>query len=119
MSEREQWLASLKVGDQVAVDNRPRWRGPRYWQTKVLKVTPTRITTGRGAYSRKTGVRIGEAGFLTPRRLVPLEGEAAEAIERHRLIERIDELSEDNRWSRVSTATLRAVLALLEGEEGA
>lgn len=99
------WLASLKRGDEVGVDNAI---------TRVYKVTATQIITQFSRYNRKTGRKIGAHGFRVSW-LHPVTDELREKVERTALLAN---LTHYRRWEEVPTATLRTVLNLLQRAAG-
>jgi hypothetical protein len=60
VNDKTEWIKTLKVGDEVAVDNSGRWYHNNYSVEKVLKITPTgRICLTDGKAYKPNGVEYG------------------------------------------------------------
>jgi hypothetical protein len=107
-----EWLASLKVGDKLAIDT-SKYSFTSYSKGTVTKVTPTQIHV-QGHYNepikfRKTdGYQIAGDRFY-PMKLVPLTDEVTDVWRRQKAKERIATVQ----WTTLPTEVLEAVLALI------
>lgn len=104
---REQWLASLKPGDEVAFG-----RGDSASIEKIERMTPAQIVIGRRRFWRKDGYVVGGYGF---ERIEPPTEEDRENILRRQLGRWLDGLMQYGRAKRsVTTAQLVAMKAAFD-----
>lgn len=98
--EREEWLASLNIGDEVAMDISG--YGHQNWTiVKITKITPTRRMESSNGYKLgNDGIEMGKINSWTRRkRIYPLTDEIVYEVRRKALIskiERVDFKSFDN-----------------------
>jgi len=95
------WLAGLKAGDKVVVDN---------WCRTVDSVTATLIRVGGSNFNRKTGRRCGRDRFD---RLQPWTQEWQDEHDAEWRQRRLSNALYDVRWRDCDLATLEAVAALV------
>ncbi|MCK9592746.1 MAG: hypothetical protein M0Q91_12150 [Methanoregula sp.] len=82
MSDNKEWLDSLKVGDDVAID-RYQYGKRTYSVRKIDKITPTRRFSINGAYYDKNGREMGSASSWGIRsEIVPVTDEIKTTIRR-------------------------------------
>jgi hypothetical protein len=107
-------LKALKVGDEVAWE-----KGGQWYVTTVSKVSSTSILTADHerwsmAHGKRYGSTQGRSAWLSA--VTPEYRAAALAREEHdRLVKRIVRESYETPWSKRDLATLRRVVAALEG----
>jgi hypothetical protein len=110
--DRAAWLATLKIGDRVAVNVgsfTPVWHFLRIERFTKLHV----VLTGGDKYRRADGGIVGSNRYS---RIEPVTRELLDAEwDRRRRHEALI-VVEAARWREVSTETLEAVAALLKGE---
>lgn len=102
-----EWLAGLKVGDEVAVPRR--WDG--YDVYPVRHATKTRITAGYSTYRRKDGWEVGANRYG---RITPVTDEIRSDIRHREAVRRFRDIADDRRAiEALPTSNLEAALALL------
>lgn len=104
-----EWLAGLKVGDEVAVPRR--WDG--YSIYTVIHATPTQIHAGYGKYRRKDGYEMGASRYG---RIEPVTDEIRADIRRREVIGLFLEAAERKNVQTLPTHRIEAALALLQPE---
>jgi len=88
MPEDFEWLKTLKVGDEVAVDNSNHWHRNNYSIYRVIKITPTgRIKLSDGSQYQPNGRKIGDSHSQPLRQITP---EILDIIERRKLMSRLE-----------------------------
>lgn len=95
MPEDFEWLKTLKVGDEVAVDNSDHWHKNHFSICKVVKITPAgRIKLSDGSQYQPSGRKIGGGGYTHSYPLKKITPEILDIIERRKLMGclRFDEL---------------------------
>lgn len=100
-----EWLASLKPGDEVAT---PRRLGHRAAILLVDKVTPTQIVCGLQRYRKDNGRVIGSESW-SAHSIKPVTPELRQEVETQSLIADFSRRI----WERVPLAKLRAIAAIL------
>ncbi len=112
----EQWLASLKVGDEVA-ESRGSF-GSRAYVSKVTKVTKASIYVGAVAYRRNNGRRRVSGIYKTPH-ISPVTQEIRDEAEFSDLRSWLEEVTERlySNDRRPILAQLRAMKAAYEKEK--
>lgn len=107
-----EWLSSLKVGDEVAV-NCGQYSSNDYVITKISKKTPTgrmEVERFKNKVFDNEGVERGTSGAWTrANRILPVTKEITDLLERKRLFKEINEI----RWETVPADKIAEVLKIL------
>lgn len=103
--ERDQWLASLKPGDEVVVSGHF-----RHNLEKVADATAHFFLVGRTRFSRKTGYATGHSGSYLRPRVDPPTDELRAEIELRQLAVKLG----NTHWGKLSLAKLREVSSIVE-----
>ncbi len=92
---RNEWIKTLKIGDQVCYNNSPSFSKERsYVVTKVKKITPTgRVTLEDDTQFDNTGCKGSNSSICF---LEPITQEIAVYIKRKRMINKVKQMKIDD-----------------------
>ena len=105
---KDDWLKSLKVGDEVLVSQGYHGESIR----KIDRVTPTQFVIGNLRFNAKDGWGRGDYGWYRPMISEPTK-EARDRIARKQAIEHLRRAD----FTNIATETLVAAAAMLKGEK--
>lgn len=110
----EQWLQSLKVGDEVALWY---WRGVRgrYEFTTITSETPTRWRINGRDFNKSDGMERGQLACC--RFVEPTEGLRTTLLEDAEKSRLVDKLNRQTHWGSLPLGALKAVDALVTDAE--
>ncbi len=103
------WLKSLKPGDKVAVETIT----GGYVFRKIARLTKTQIVLDNcQKFYISSGLIVGGSAFFRRTRIMPVDAEIKEAIEKSTLIHKISK----SHLHSISIETLREILSIIESE---
>ena len=106
MSEYQQWITSIKVGDYVAT--RSGYSVSDYWIGRVEKVTATQIHVGSRKYRKKDGELLGRPGFESCN-ICQVTDEIRRKVEQQRLTHKMKYM----KWETATLEQMRQIDAIL------
>ena len=110
-----EWLESLKIGDEVAVDT-GRHGYKNYEIIKIERITPTRRISleGRSWKFDSNGRERGKVNSWTPRKCIkPVTQDIRDSIRKKYIISRIESV----KWETVSLDKLEKILEIIDGRK--
>lgn len=112
--EYKDWLKSLKVGDEVAIDISLRYcRNQKFKILKIERETKTQLISVDWRWRKDDGYVVG-GGY--GHKLQPVTQQVLDTIVRRRIEVRFLELVEGKTLDTYTTEQLQSVIAILEGE---
>jgi hypothetical protein len=104
----KEWLESLKVGDEVAVEA---WNG---WHSieKVTKITKTQIVTNLGRYKRGSGLTVGGSIWHSSE-IVPVTDQIRKRVRKSIIISKLRQLD----FTRMTLDQLERIQAIIKNEQ--
>lgn len=112
MDKKQEWLDSLQVGDEVAMDVGS-YGYRKYVKATITKITPKRrLSASNGKTFNPDGSEYGKgSSWSKPADLLPMTQDIAEHIERNTLLN----LIENTKFDKCSLEQLRSIQAILKG----
>lgn len=113
---REEWLASLKVGDEVARKMSGGWGSHVYADfMPVSRLTAKYIVLGSQKFRKEDGREMGNkyGGYILVQPTDKLKAAIADQSRKIELMRLVDKI----RWRELPVSTLEAVIALANGQD--
>jgi len=112
--DKQEWIKTLKVGDEVAIRSYQRWGGSPYSLTMINKITPTgRLKLDNGLEFNADGSMRGGDTWTISSDIEPVTDDVLSVIHKYKLVSSVEKGLDRFKWQAVEEDDLEIVLGIL------